>query len=994
MGAMRQHSHGSEGDTLPSHRYETSGMPLQKQRHPDTLQAGAYPRRITLIARTIALVLILSMVVSVLAYQSPPSGSVAIGWLGDRLFLDASTGLGANEIIRGDLYADDLTPDSPTGRSRWTRQHATLLIPNIGANTELELTLLAQGWPTDVIAPAVEQPVVTVQADGVTIGDFTPISQWQTYTFSIPADVRTDSDLVIDLFASATFTDTERGVDPRPKGIRLAEAHVYQPEPPLDHFIFMPPAWGAVTQLALAMLLLYGLLIRLFRSTTVVFTLAAIGAGLASIGLAIARIWMGAALSVTLVVLVIALAFTWQRPLLDAARSLVRRYSQGRALGYGIVTAALVWLGYTLAQLSRTYRLPGPSTLWERFPDTLMYGLLGTGLLALAFVMGREGLPRIANGIVAFIGRPRPALIITLALGGVWIGYEALIIADIAYVGHADYSDNAIVARNLIAGRGWTVDYISQFYRLYDGTTRPQETWPLLQPVWIAPFIALFGPHAWAIKLPNLIFNTILLLLIYHIGARIWDRRVGMTAALLTLTSIWFFNLTIYATSDLAFVVFALGAIYAAYRSADHSPSVGGGRGTFLLTQRSFLLAGALTGLMMLQKPSGAIIAAGIGIWLVRAQVAEFTLRNTNRQAAIRQLATRMLPVTLWAATALIILSPYLVRNLALFGKPVYSTESHDAWVLGYRGDSGDAWEEIYRIYAPDLGGIGIPNRSWILRWGFDQTLAKIQNQTVALRDYLMPAWTGLPQRLSVLSSRLSDEASKNLLSPIGAWLATLGVIAALRSRRRLLSLLVFAFVPYMLFMVTYWRANEERYWVMLIPWIALLAGWVIWGGFDRLAQIGDGRWSPLGFILVFVAIAGIIQPSWPDIAEKIQDEPGLWSPDLIAYNWLEQQTTPDAVIMTRNPWQLQWHTERPAVMIPNTAERTRLMEIARRYNAEYLALENLQRVKGDGARTLAALLHPGDAPIGAVIDGFTLVYASPTSDNRAFIYRFPEDYR
>ena len=40
--------------------------------------------------------------------------------------------------------------------------------------------------------------------------------------------------------------------------------------------------------------------------------------------------------------------------------------------------------------------------------------------------------------------------------------------------------------------------------------THPQETWPLLQPVWIVPFFALFGAEAWAAKIPNLLFTPLL----------------------------------------------------------------------------------------------------------------------------------------------------------------------------------------------------------------------------------------------------------------------------------------------------------------------------------------------------------------------------------------------------------------------------------------------------------------------------------------------------
>jgi hypothetical protein len=213
----------------------------------------------------------------------------------------------------------------------------------------------------------------------------------------------------------------------------------------------------------------------------------------------------------------------------------------------------------------------------------------------------------------------------------------------------------------------------------------------------------------------------------------------------------------------------------------------------------------------------------------------------------------------------------------------------------------------------------------------------------------------------------------------------------ALRFRRRLFGLLAMAYTPYMVFMLTYWRTDEQRYWVILIPWIALFAAWAIWAGYDRLAAIGDRRWAPLGLILAGVAIVGIVNFSWPRIAKDVTVTRALWQPDLIAYEWLRENTAPDAAIMARNPWQLNWHSERQGLMIPNTADRAQLLTIAEHYGVDYLILENLTRVKGDAAVNLAPLIRPRSDAIGTVIEGFELVYASPTPDYRVFIYRLSQ---
>lgn len=937
----------------------------------------------------VALLLLLSVAVGVMAYQAPPAGRVAVGWLGDRLFLNATPGLGADALVRGDLFADDLTPDSPTLRSRWTRQHARLTLPNVGAGVDLEVRLVAQGWPADVVGAAVAQPEVMVRADGVEVGRFTPTAAWAEQRFRVPASARRGGDLTIDLESSHVFTDTASfGADPRPKGVRLAEIAVVAP--PDDLTAVYPPAWGAVGLLCASALLLALLFARLLGSVPAAFAVTTMGVAAAGVGLAFARIWMGAILSVALLILGVLLLIAWHGPILATTRALLRRYAQGMAIGYGLVAAALVLFGYALARLFGWFGTFGQPLFWQIFPDSLLYGLLGAGLLALVLVLGRQGLPRLADAIVAAIGSRRGALLLLTGFGLIWIGYEAWAIASLPYVGHADYADNAVVARNLVAGRGWVVDYVTQFYRLYDGLTRPQETWPLLQPVWIAPFFLLFGATNWAARMPNLVFNVVLLLLIYRIGERIWDRRVGLTAAIIVLTNYLFFRLTIYATSDLAFVVLSMGAIYCLYRAEDRGQEEGRG-----IHWRAVLLAGLLTGLMMLQKPSGAMIAVGMGLWFCGQR-----LRHLRRDGwglvagSLRALA----PVALWTAIALAVLAPYLARNLALFGAPVYSTESHDAWVLGYRGNSGDAWAEIYRVFAPELGGPGVPDRSWVLRWGFDATLMKLVTQAREFRDYLMPPWVGLPEGVGLLfsasgcQSPASPDNCKNLLADLGAWLALIGAVGALRFRRRLIGLLAAAYAPYVIFMLTYWRTDEHRYWVMLVPWLALLAAWTIWAGYDRLAAIGDRRWAPLGLILAFAALSGVVGFSRPDIADKVRNEPGptVWGPDLAAYAWLDANLPADAAVMTRIPWQLNWHTRRPALMIPNTGDRAQLLELARHYGVEYLVLENQLRVKGDAGRLLAPLMDHANQ-VGDVVDGFELLYASPTPDYRAFVYRLPE---
>jgi hypothetical protein len=387
---------------------------------------------------------------------------------------------------------------------------------------------------------------------------------------------------------------------------------------------------------------------------------------------------------------------------------------------------------------------------------------------------------------------------------------------------------------------------------------------------------------------------------------------------------------------------------------------------------------------MMLQKPgSGVLIAGGMGLW--------FLTQAWRGRKAILNSQFSILNLIIWGLIALLIFSPYLARNMLLFQKPFYSTESRDAWVLGY----GD-WEDIYKVYVVSVGTTtraDLPEPSWVLRWGFDRALRKLSDQAVAVRDYLAPPWVGLPAPLAVV---LPGREDKSLLSGMGAWLALLGALGALRTRRRLLTLLLAAFIPYTLFLVTYWHANEERYFVMALPWLALLAADALWRGYDRIAAIGDGRWTPVGLALVVAVLVVVAQPSWPKIADKVQVEPLKWAPDVDAYDWLRRNSAPNDVIMTRGPWQLSWHSQRQALMVPNTGDRSVFLRLAQYYHVRYLVRDTLSNPSPQAIKLIDSLI--ADPRLG-----LQEVYKSPVYwivnergkrvALQTEVYRLPDNY-
>jgi hypothetical protein len=405
--------------------------------------------------------------------------------------------------------------------------------------------------------------------------------------------------------------------------------------------------------------------------------------------------------------------------------------------------------------------------------------------------------------------------------------------------------------------------------------------------------------------------------------------------------------------------------------------------------------SGLLTGLMLLQKPgSGVIMAGGMGLWFLAQQWRAHRISNLQSPISrLSSLASCLAPVAIWAVLALLMLSPYILRNMQLFGAPFYSTESRDAWVQAYTSD----WE-IYKVYTADADLSetgGLPDATWVLRWGFDRTLRKIGDQLVATRDYLLPPWRGLPLGLGETLFGRPDKTP--LLFGMGAWLV-LGALGALRARLRLLSLLLLVFLPYAAFLVLYWHADEERYFVMVMPWLALLAAYALWRGYDRIAAIGDGRWAPLGLALATTALVLVVAPSWPIISEKVRAEPQRYAADIDAYTWLgdwaHEHGESGAVVMTRNPWQFNWHSRLPALMVPHTTDPRTFLRIAHYYQVRYLVVDSLQRPPAEVRSMLDALIR--NKTLEHVYT--TPVYLASNTEGRTItmtteIYRLPANY-
>lgn len=942
---------------------------------------------------------LLALLLGAVAYQMPTRSRIAVGELGDQLFLPSSEAQRVEQIERGAWYADQLTTD---GRSRWSRSRATLLLPGLGQGRPIDLTLDAVGWPDDTVGTTVAQPTVSVRVGQAVVGTFEPTTERAPHTITIPGDLQTSTPLMITLDSPHTFTDTARYSDPRPKVIRLHAIEIVSGGPGTRPDWLVLGGLGLLTTLTMGIAQSGGRLRRSWLALLAGVGVALLGATAVLFG----RLWLAALLPTLLSGLALLLALVNWRWALRLWHSLRWRMRESRAVDWGLVAALLlvcVYLILRLLPLSNSPAVDGMSeVMGGQGADRYLRALARLSLLSglgLVLVGSVTLLPEWVLQLRHRLITGRLAAVLLGLTAGVWLGYEAWLIATLPFVGHADYADNAVVARNLLRGRGWVVDYVSQFYELVPGgsVTRPQETWPLLQPLLMLPAFALLGPTALAARVPNVLFLTALTLLIYHIGARAWDRRVGLLAALLTLTNLFFFRLAIFATSDLALVVWSMAAFWLVFQATTQEQrnkaqkienKAQRGRSRFSMLRsvfsRRWLWAGVFCGLMILQKPSAAILVLGMGLWALWYSWYRVPGQPDRRLGLGGWLRLRLPSLLLWTTITVLVVSPYIVRNLRVFGTPFFSTEAYDAWVLYFRGTGEEAWEDIYKVYAPDLTDVGRPDRSWVLRWGYDLTLGKLATQARDAWDFFAPP-----------RGKLLGYDNDGIAT---TWLMLLGLLTLRPRQRRLVALIGLPLLLYTGFLIGYWHVHEEqRYFVAFIPWLALVAaGGVCWL-FDRIAAIGRGRWAGLAGLALSAALISAIAPHWREIdAELDPQNPRYWGvewqADLDAFQWIQRNMPDDAVIMTRAPWQLNFYADRPALMIPN-ADYPTIMRIARYYGADYLVLGTLGTSQPQRNGTLGKMQQ------GVPLQGWAApVYDrsynyGPNLDRRITIYKIPADY-
>jgi hypothetical protein len=470
----------------------------------------------------------------------------------------------------------------------------------------------------------------------------------------------------------------------------------------------------------------------------------------------------------------------------------------------------------------------------------------------------------------------------------------------IEFPGHGDPCYYLDLARNLHEGRGFVIDYISYFHYFFPEVTHPTgEYWmPLTAMVFRIIYFftgADFRAIQWcAAVVASLIVGLVYLLGRFKLGLPVfWS---GAAALFLAVDLDWLYCVII-PQSGIVFVLIVLPFFLLFDLFCDES-----------FNGRILFIQGLLLGLAHLCRPDGILLW---GVMLFFA-----AMHAWNR----RSFAPFFRQVSIIAAGYFLVTGPWFIRNLAVFGRPLPVPSSRFPFLTDY--------EQIFAC-STDFG-----LRS-LLDWGIRAIIQSKCDESIRNLEQLFHF------RRLFLVGLLAAIGSLKRFKSMRAGLLYLGILWGVMS-----------------FVITLpgSRASHGSFahaLPALLPFLVL--GFA--AGARTLAELfsrkAAGATSPLSVLksVAFVGLHAVIGLSFCyslfavrelygyNDAMVVRDIRGLHA-NLTAIGKI---LPANAVIMTRNPWEVFYVTRRKSVQIPWDG-LTDFLEIARRYKVTHLLLTDRRR--------------------------------------------------
>lgn len=462
------------------------------------------------------------------------------------------------------------------------------------------------------------------------------------------------------------------------------------------------------------------------------------------------------------------------------------------------------------------------------------------------------------------------------------------------YPGHGDVSFYYTVAKNLVEGRGFQIDYLWGFWGEPTGLPTPSNLWwmPLTSLVAAAGMWLGQGDYASA-QLGTSVCSSLAPWIVYLLGRDLFSRRTGLLGALLATTLHLFLGQPSAPISASPYVVLVPLGLWLALHVA--------ARPAWLFW------AGVVVALAQLTRTDGLLLVAPLAVGLLWGRAPRPPTTVLLRGAALALLGYGLTMAPWWA------------RNLSVFGVLQPAVSGRALFMTGY-----DQWHALPASVTP---------QTWLAD-GWGPVLAlKAQVAWANLLTFFSGLTVGAPQE------GLAWKAPALAATLVLSWVGLLGTL-----QRRFLPLWthvvgVWAFYSLAFTVVGHGSFRSAMYGFYGFLLLCAVRG-VERGAAWLARRLGTPRSEPW---LVGVLIALLLIGQYRFAAESLGRKAEAIARLAAYHRALEEQVfaplgMDDAVVMTRDVHEFHALLGRRCVQIPAEDADT-ILAVARRYGVTHILL-------------------------------------------------------
>ena len=430
------------------------------------------------------------------------------------------------------------------------------------------------------------------------------------------------------------------------------------------------------------------------------------------------------------------------------------------------------------------------------------------------------------------------------------------------FIGHGDGANTAIVARNLAEGKGYTVDHVLYFITYYPGISHPEDLWPIGLPTLISIFFKIFGVSTFIAKLPNVLLFLIFIATIFWILQRRYNPFIAFFTTIFILVNINLFRVVREPYNDIGFLIFLnLSFVFMALWSLEQN-------------KKYLIWTGVFVGLTILFKQTGVLLLPFL-VFIIILRMMKKNEENLSKSIFKKTL--------LFLLIALLVASPWLIRNTLLFGDPIYSQVRIITPISEVPGTLQD---EYFRVL-------------------FNETDVKSLNEATIYEKikFNLKAWNNFSRLLR------SDEIVPGVL--LFLFLFALVVLPFNEFEKSLVKVNILFILMYILFII-YYAHVEARYFLFVIPFISFISAKLLDFIYRQIIKLELKVLYAiiLCFLLFYVTTPILFSVYY--YSKQLSEDPVFQQLKIV-----EENTPPNAVIMTRLAPAITWHTNRKTVMVP-----------------------------------------------------------------------------